>query len=42
MKHFIIFATLMVGLPMTVQALPSDANQPIRLLADRATYSVSK
>lgn len=25
-------------LPMTASALPSDAQQPIRLLADRATY----
>lgn len=39
MKRFIIFAVSVVGLPMMAHALPSDASQPIRLLADRATYS---
>lgn len=39
MKRFMMFATLVASVPMTAQALPSDANQPIRLLADRATYS---
>lgn len=29
----------LVGLPAVVSALPSDSNQPIRLLADRATYT---
>lgn len=28
-----------IGVSNTANALPSDANQPIRLLADRATYS---
>lgn len=37
MKYFIIAGLLFA--PMLAQALPSDANQPIRLLADRATYS---
>lgn len=36
-------ALMCIGLfilsPMIASALPSDANQPVRLLADRATYS---
>lgn len=28
-----------IAIPITGQALPSDANKPIRLLADKATYS---
>lgn len=31
----------LVGLCVNANALPSDANQPIRLLADKATYSES-
>lgn len=30
---------LLLALPLYSQALPSDANQPIKLLADKATYS---
>lgn len=30
-----------IGVSTTANALPSDTNQPIRLLADRATYSES-
>ncbi|UTO05517.1 lipopolysaccharide transport periplasmic protein LptA [Moraxella sp. FZLJ2107] len=33
------FLTALAVAPMIASALPSDANQPIRLLADRATYS---
>lgn len=36
-RFFVIM--LMMGVPMVAQALPSDASQPIRLLADKATYS---
>ncbi len=32
---------LLLALPIYSHALPSDANQPIKLLADRATYSES-
>ena len=32
-------ALLLVALPLYSHALPSDANQPIKLLADKATYS---
>ncbi|MFC0820419.1 lipopolysaccharide transport periplasmic protein LptA [Moraxella marmotae] len=34
-----LFLACVVSTPMIASALPSDANQPIRLLADRATYS---
>ncbi|OOS26245.1 lipopolysaccharide transport periplasmic protein LptA [Moraxella pluranimalium] len=34
-----VFLACLVAAPMIASALPSDANQPIRLLADRATYS---
>lgn len=34
-----LFLACIVSVPMIASALPSDANQPIRLLADRATYS---
>ena len=34
-----LFLACIVSIPMIASALPSDANQPIRLLADRATYS---
>ena len=30
---------MLVALPLYSHALPSDANQPIKLLADKATYS---
>lgn len=33
------FLACLVTAPVIASALPSDANQPIRLLADRATYS---
>lgn len=37
---FIVKVTLMVwALPIFAYALPSDASQPIRLSADKATYS---
>lgn len=36
MKKICLSAMMM--LPIMAQALPSDANQPIRLLADKATY----
>lgn len=41
MNRFFVVATVMVisSLPMFAKALPSDASQPIRLLADKATYS---
>lgn len=31
-----------LGLPILAHALPSDASQPIKLLADKATYSATK
>ena len=34
-----LFVACIISAPMIASALPSDANQPIRLLADRATYS---
>lgn len=34
-----VASVLTAGISMHAQALPSDAQQPIRLLADRATYS---
>ena len=34
-----LFLACIISAPMIASALPSDANQPIRLLADRATYS---
>ena len=34
-----LFLSCIVSIPMIASALPSDTNQPIRLLADRATYS---
>ncbi|PNP97969.1 lipopolysaccharide transport periplasmic protein LptA [Moraxella sp. RCAD0137] len=34
-----LFLACILSAPMIASALPSDANQPIRLLADRATYS---
>lgn len=35
----LLLLTTVLTTPMVVNALPSDAKQPIRLLADRATYS---
>ncbi len=35
----VAFISCVLSAPMIASALPSDANQPIRLLADRATYS---
>lgn len=40
MNRFFAVSILAVStLPLVALALPSDANQPIRLLADKATYS---
>lgn len=40
MNRFFTVSILAVStLPLVALALPSDANQPIRLLADKATYS---
>lgn len=40
MNRFFVVSMLAVSaLPLVASALPSDANQPIRLLADKATYS---
>lgn len=40
MNRFFVVSMLVVSaLPLVASALPSDANQPIRLLADKATYS---
>lgn len=36
--YFLSLMTLAI-LPLTAHALPSDADKPIRLLADKATYS---
>lgn len=38
---FILAISGLLGLSLTAHALPSDANEPIRLLADKATYSES-
>ncbi|UXZ05031.1 lipopolysaccharide transport periplasmic protein LptA [Moraxella nasicaprae] len=40
MKNFnkLFCLICLAGMPLIASALPSDANQPIRLLADRATY----
>lgn len=38
MKQFYLLACIVALSPLSVHALPSDANQPIRLLADKATY----
>lgn len=35
----LLLLTTVLTTPLAVNALPSDAKQPIRLLADRATYS---
>lgn len=34
-----LLAVAGIGMALSAHALPSDANQPIRLLADKATYS---
>lgn len=41
MPHYahILPIAMLLALPLSSQALPSDANQPIKLLADKATYS---
>ena len=39
MNRFFVFLMVSLSLPMMARALPSDASQPIRLLADKATYS---
>lgn len=39
MKYFYMSALLALCAPVVAVALPSDATQPIRLLADKATYS---
>lgn len=36
-----LLAVAGIGMALSAHALPSDANQPIRLLADKATYSES-
>ncbi len=38
-QHYAIFTIVGLSLSSTIHALPSDANEPIRLLADKATYS---
>lgn len=38
MFKYSVFFLMAIQLPFSAQALPSDANQPIRLLADKATY----
>lgn len=35
---FLVILTILIAVPMFAHALPSDAQQPIRLLADKATY----
>lgn len=37
--HALLPMTILLTLPLYSYALPSDANQPIKLLADKATYS---
>lgn len=37
----LIPVVMLLAIPLYSHALPSDANQPIKLLADRATYSES-
>ena len=34
-----VSTVMLLALPIYSHALPSDANQPIKLLADKATYS---
>ncbi|WP_066801939.1 lipopolysaccharide transport periplasmic protein LptA [Moraxella oblonga] len=39
MKRIYVLSLIIGMSPFVAHALPSDANQPIRLLADKATYS---